>query len=80
MLLYLKRASNARPYKRILNVLVGATIGRPLNNVVTLRQNGGSKPPPYNNVKSDFKRGEQFQSFLTANNTAKTPPYPDGGL
>ena len=29
VLFYLKRASNARPYKRILNVLVGATIGRP---------------------------------------------------
>ena len=42
MLLYLKRASNARPYKSVSKYLVGATIGRPHNNDVTLLWNGGS--------------------------------------
>jgi len=36
MLLYLKRASNARPYKSVSKYLVGATIGRPRGNDVTL--------------------------------------------
>ena len=47
MLLYLKRASNARPYTSVSKYLVGATIGRPPQNDITFLWNGGSKPPPY---------------------------------
>ena len=42
-----KRATNGRPYKRISNILVGASIARPHKNDVTFLLNGGSKPPPY---------------------------------